>query len=394
MKHIVLILLSLIFSLSAVNADGIDFFKGSWEEALQEAKAQDKLIFVDAYTSWCGPCKLMSRKVFPVKEVGDFYNANFVNLKLDMEKDADGVAVRGKYGVRSFPTFLYIDPNEKVVHRAVGAKKPEQFVQLGEMVVRKYDKSADLRLLYEEGNRDPEFLLKYVKALNKSNKSSLKIANEYLNGQTDLTTPINLHFILESAIESDSRIFGLLLQHRDKITALTSKEKVDQHIERACRNTVKKAVQFESEDLLKEAKTNAKNISDAKKIQQFNIESDMAFYKALGNSKKFLKACALFLKTEKGNEPEQYIKLANDIHKNMPKDSKAMSKAESWAGIAAKKSNDPKHYLKHATLLFKNGKLQAALPIAEKVLKLSEKDRALTPLAQKLIEQIKLGLGS
>lgn len=59
-------------------AQGIRFWKGSFEEATREAKRQDKLIFIDFYTVWCGPCKSMSNGVFPREDVGEYFNEMFI----------------------------------------------------------------------------------------------------------------------------------------------------------------------------------------------------------------------------------------------------------------------------------------------------------------------------
>lgn len=83
-------------------AQGIEFFHGTWEEVKAKAKEADKLVFVDAYTTWCGPCKRMAANIFPLPEVGEFYNANFINYKLDMEK-GEGPDFARKYGVRAIP---------------------------------------------------------------------------------------------------------------------------------------------------------------------------------------------------------------------------------------------------------------------------------------------------
>jgi thiol:disulfide interchange protein len=77
--------LSMAISINAQDV-GIRFMDATWEQVMAEAKKQEKLIFVDAYTTWCGPCKVMAQNVFTQKEVGDFYNRYFVNYKLDMEK--------------------------------------------------------------------------------------------------------------------------------------------------------------------------------------------------------------------------------------------------------------------------------------------------------------------
>ena len=87
-----ILFVSLILGLSTLTAfsQGIQFEENNdLKAALVKAKAENKLVFIDAYAVWCGPCKVMARDIFPLKEVGDFFNAHFVNLKLDME--ANGI---------------------------------------------------------------------------------------------------------------------------------------------------------------------------------------------------------------------------------------------------------------------------------------------------------------
>ena len=182
--------LIILFAATSLQAAGIDFFQGTWEEALEKAKKEDKLIFVDAYTTWCGPCKRMSKQVFTQNEVGEFYNKNFISMKIDMEK-TPGRKFQRKYPVSAFPTLYYIDGDGEVAHVTKGGKSPEQFIQLGQMAMKKNDKSGDYETEYNEGKRDYDLVYNYVKALNKAGKPSLKIANEYIKSQKDLTTEEN-----------------------------------------------------------------------------------------------------------------------------------------------------------------------------------------------------------
>ena len=62
-------------------AAGISFIEGDWKKVLAKAKAEKKLIFVDAYATWCGPCKKLQKEVFPDAAVGSFFNKNFINAK-------------------------------------------------------------------------------------------------------------------------------------------------------------------------------------------------------------------------------------------------------------------------------------------------------------------------
>ena len=92
---------------------------------------------MDAYASWCGPCKAMQTKVFPEKAVGDYFNANFVNVKIDME-EGEGPAIAKKYQVRSYPTFFFIDPaSGKIVNQALGYRTSDQLIQIGQQTKEK-----------------------------------------------------------------------------------------------------------------------------------------------------------------------------------------------------------------------------------------------------------------
>ena len=130
-KIIVLFLLS--FSVvSFAQESGIKFEKANWNQILQKAKSENKIIFMDAYTSWCGPCKAMQARVFPDKKVGEYFNENFVNVKIDME-EGEGPSLGLKYPVRGYPTLLFIDAKSgKIVNQALGYKTTEQLLQIGE----------------------------------------------------------------------------------------------------------------------------------------------------------------------------------------------------------------------------------------------------------------------
>jgi thioredoxin-related protein len=202
----------LSFQANAQNK-GIIFFEGSWEDALAKAQKEHKIIFVDAYTTWCGPCKRMSAEVFTDAAVGEYFNKNFVNLKIDMEK-SEGIKFGQKYEVSSYPTLLFIDAEGKEVNVAKGSRPADQFLALAKATLNGLDNSADYAEKYEAGERSPEFLRAYAYQLQMADKPTLKIANDYLRTQKDLTTVSNLEFLLDFCTESDSRIFDLLCQHQ------------------------------------------------------------------------------------------------------------------------------------------------------------------------------------
>lgn len=110
--------------------DGIKFIESNWNKALAEAKKQNKLIFLDAYASWCGPCKMLKRNTFPDKAAGEFFNSNFVNVALDMEK-GDGPAIAAKYNVNAYPTLIIADAEGNMVTYTKGYIDAPQLIEFG-----------------------------------------------------------------------------------------------------------------------------------------------------------------------------------------------------------------------------------------------------------------------
>ncbi len=360
----------LLFGATTTMAQGIDFFHGDWEEALEKAKNEEKIIFVDAYTTWCGPCKRMAKSVFPDPGVGEFYNEHFVSMKINMES-SEGTAFMAKYPVTAYPTLYFIDGNGKVVLHTKGARKADQFIELGRSALAKQDNSQAYAEAYEKGDRDPELVYKYVRALNKAGKPSLKIANEYLATQKDLTTDQNLRFILEATTEADSRIFDLLVKHKAQIVALSSAEQVQKKMESACIRTSKKAIEYQSEDLHHEAR--AKLIKyGGKHGSAMAYSADMRFYSAVGDVKNYLKACNTYVKKEAGSDASKLYEVVQNIQASFPTDGKAMSQAEKWAKKTALNGGLFKYYFSYATILYKNGKKSEALKIARKTLELAD----------------------
>lgn len=109
---------------------GIRFFEGTYEEALAKAGEENKLIFMDAYTTWCGPCKWMSRNTFTDESVAVFFNENFINVKMDMER-GEGPELARKFRIRGYPTLLFLDAEGSIAHQKLGALPANQFLDLG-----------------------------------------------------------------------------------------------------------------------------------------------------------------------------------------------------------------------------------------------------------------------
>ncbi|WP_234736330.1 thioredoxin family protein [Tellurirhabdus bombi] len=112
---------------------GIVFTDAKWAAILKKAKAENKIIFLDAYASWCGPCKLLQKHVFTKKEVGDYFNKRFINVKMDMEQ-GEGPALARQYPLEAYPTLFFIDGNGRVVKKVIGAQSADALIAIGKSV--------------------------------------------------------------------------------------------------------------------------------------------------------------------------------------------------------------------------------------------------------------------
>lgn len=116
------------------SANSIVFTGGSWQEVAAEAKKSAKYIFVDAYTTWCGPCRQLKDITFKDKKTSDFYNSNFVNYSVDMEK-GEGVQLAQSWEVTAYPSLLFFSPEGKMVMKLVGFIDGKHLVEFGEQAL-------------------------------------------------------------------------------------------------------------------------------------------------------------------------------------------------------------------------------------------------------------------
>jgi thioredoxin 1 len=117
-------------------AAGIMFHEGTWAEALELAKSENKPIFLDVYATWCGPCKRLKKNTFSDQEVGDFFNAAFINVAVDGE-NGEGLELARKYGVNAYPSLIFIDEDGQVISYTKGYHNAKQFLGLGQEVLKK-----------------------------------------------------------------------------------------------------------------------------------------------------------------------------------------------------------------------------------------------------------------
>ncbi|MBB2151378.1 thioredoxin family protein [Pedobacter gandavensis] len=220
----------LLFSSLSVFAQGIEFEHSSWSEVLKKAKELNKPIFIDVYTSWCGPCKVMAAEVFTRPEIGAKYNKGFVNFKIDAEK-GEGIAIAQKYEVKSYPTYLFINPaDESLFDRSKSSMPAASFNDLADKILTKFSGKkeislAELEAKYKSDNYDEGFAQAYIKRLNAEGKSTREVLGKYLTKfVSNKPSTAQLYFLgLNFSNGTDLNLYRYMIDHYKMIDAVLCK---------------------------------------------------------------------------------------------------------------------------------------------------------------------------
>lgn len=241
---LLVILLAGIILETQAQEKGICFEQtNEWKKVLKKAKKEKKLIFVDCYTSWCGPCKILSSQVFTREDVGNQFNADFVNVKYDMEKDADGVKLKDAFGIKAFPTLVFVDPKtEQVVHKMVGAGSAEWLMEGGKVANDPENNLDGLTKRYDAGERSIDLLSRYLNVLSSAymREKQGAVAAEYLNSLSDdeIVTKDNWELIKKNVTDPLSKPMRQVVANIGRFYEVAGKEVVDYKIEMTIKGAV------------------------------------------------------------------------------------------------------------------------------------------------------------
>ena len=208
-----------------VKAQGIQFEEGTYAEALAKAKAQNKLLFLDVYTTWCGPCKMMAKNIFPTKEAGEKYNAHFINYKIDAE-EGEGLDVAEKFAVMAYPTNIFVDPKTgDEVYRVTGAGDLAHFLSNADIALAEYSdpmKWEGYEAKLAAGAKDQAFLYSYLQKAKRLEKNNDEAMNLYVSRfmNTKKLSDADLKFLVENTTTLDNKQFAILEKNQARINNL------------------------------------------------------------------------------------------------------------------------------------------------------------------------------
>lgn len=385
MRRLVLLILCL-WTVSETQAQ-VNFIKSQdWDGVRKEAAAGKKLIFLDAYTDWCGWCKVMDKKTFSDSGIGAFMNQHFINLKLEMEQEELGIKLALKYGITSFPTYLVFNSDGELIYQTVGYQEIAVFQKsLNEMIspehqVKRPGYSPGFNLYY------PEFYHLAMQRNGMRKFPSDTVVKDWFAGNNDLSKESNwtvfarFHSLLGEA-ELDQ-----FWQNKTKLDALYGKDKTDD----VAGSIIGNQIQRYAKD--KEPEKAEKLMNERLPLLANGAESAFYYrlylYKELKDWKQ-VKSLLDKRFAEKGMDDANWWNTqAWDVYE-ADTDADLLNSALVWIDAVCQQAKDYNYLDTYAALLKKAGKLDEAEKKALEAIEVGKANGNKVGGTEKLLEEIR-----
>lgn len=386
MKNISLLLIS-IFIITASFAGNDNFIKEDWEKARKLSEKENKILFVDFYTDWCGWCTVMDKNTFQDSATAIFMNENFILLKVDAEKGV-GVDLSKKYRLTAFPSFMFFSPDGKVIKKVMGYKDPKGFKEVMDEVLqlqkdgKTYEGiSSSLKLDY------PDFYVDDFKDRAERPKADLDAINKYLSKQKDITTEVNFCIIYRFTLNKENRT--KFLDNIDTFRKLYGTEDVDSKLQRILYDIYRVAFEEKDEELLNQINEYIdKYMTKDKEKAKLNYR--LNFYYSTQNWEKL---CLVI--DEKYKTDEMTNATLNQYSWNMYQkcdDLECIGKAINWMKKVIDEEPSYAYLDTYAALLYKKGNYEQAEEYALKSIEKGKEEGEKYEATEKLLEDIRMAI--
>lgn len=371
--------------------EAIHFQDLPFKDLIAKAKKEKKLIFIDAYASWCGPCKMMEKNIFTKKSVGDYFNTNFVNARFDMEK-GEGRDIAAKYAVRSYPTYLFLNGDGELISQNYGYMEESLFLSMAQDVNAPNNKKGSLKERFAQGEKDPEFLINVMKLTSISDFEFAKKASErYFENKkkTDEFTKDDVGYLLFFLKSVDDPNYKIFTSRKEEIIkylpADTYKQFDDQlMLSKIMEESIdEKNKKINDDHFLKKAVPLIGEYDATIKLNQTKLN----FYEQNANFAEYEKAALEYYKNSDSFDSNDLLKAAWVFSEHI-KTPSSLKKAVEWAEKSVMRGETSENTYILARLYFLTGNKEMAITYAEMSKKLALQANKDASLSEKLLQQI------
>lgn len=362
-----------------ISAQDSIFFQQNWKKALKLAKKEKKLIFLDAYTTWCGPCKRMESTTFKNPAVIKLLNEKFIPVHLNMEQ-GEGIALARQYKIGGYPTFLFVDAVGKVLHGDAGFKDDAMLIEMCNLALDDKENLAAWDAKFEAGKLDKEQLRKYIDKrailMNASNDAAIEA---YLKLLPNWTEPEGMDFIINYVNNPGSLGFLYLLENKGKFIEKYSANRVNQITEGVVYQELTRGLHKAGIEPMQKI---FKLMYPEEVAEKYTAKYQTVYYQAIADGDKYFKACEAYTKQFPPEDPAEWADLA--VGASLVCNDKAqLTSMMDWLDKSLKEEETFECHLAKAYLLKAMGKKKKAKKQAEKTIAWAkEKQEGFAPATQ------------
>ncbi len=388
MRHLILLLL-IGFGL---NAQKIEFRKISFQEGLEAAAEENKPVFIDCFTTWCGPCKWMSANIFTIPEVANYYNENYICLKIDMEK-GEGIDIAKRYEIRAYPTLLYLDSKgERLLVKVGASQEMQSYIDAGEQA-KDPKRNLPYMLEHVEDNfTDQAFMHDYFMTVSAANMMPEGMVDQYFE-QFPIEEWLqgdNWEIVNEVVSDLNSETLKTLAVNSELVSLRQAENGMDFLEQRIFYGLANKLFRARTE----EAKAEYEVLRSQYLSEDFPLSGKISFRLDLMNYER-LKDFKGYASVAQENVQNYLWDDANELNNvawtfyEKVEDQQALLSALRWAQRAVELA--PEHHIldTYAHLLAETGKKEKALEVELMALEKAQAEEASTKSYQKFIDELK-----
>ena len=349
-----------------LSAQGIEFFHGSWDSVKLEARRQNKPVFVDCFTTWCGPCKRMAADIFTREDVGDFYNKNFIAYKMDMEK-GKGPEVGKTYKIGFYPTYLFFSPQGELIHKAMGMKDAPNFINDGKNALDTTLSVFGKIRRFKRGERDTSFLWDLIVATQDLEPEiQMQAVAIYWNNIPKERLAEEKQWRIFAAYENDihSSKFRYVMDNLKAFEEKLGKDEVENTVFNKVAGQMQASAEKNDEKGFEEAASIMAN-ADNPQAKRFAAYAEVDFYKSQKKWDVFLKKADYYAANFAKGRAHDLAQLA--LEATASDNKKVLKHAEGWAKEAMEvMPDDYRNTTAYAQVLLSEGKFKEAEAAATK----------------------------
>lgn len=412
MKQLLTTLLFLHWLGAALASDTtIVFRQANYAELFDLAKKENKGVMLYFHFDGCGACVKMEKTAFKDKGVYEYFNSKFINYDINTLK-GDGIEINKIYNVQMHPTFLFFDAQGNELHKMVGVFTPEEFYKQANNALISNKNLANYRRLYQEGNREPDFLFDYVYMLRDANELDSATASEYFTvvDKQDYSLERNIGFIYEFSIHKfniffpyGSPQFDFLFNNKDLFYEHFDSSQVKTRIVWILNSAIYKAIEDTDEPTLRQALELLKEY-DTGEYYMFKemdgrttgvimnknlvLTSLLSYYKKIDDKPNYTKTLDALVQKNWDNADE-LNSFAWGVFENSPEeDTDIIQTAIKCSTRSIELEDNYANNDTYAWLLYKSGQTKNAVIQARKTIEIAKKENKDFSETQKLIDLV------